>query len=377
MKNTMIAASLLSMVSVTVAVAATSRDLSAFRQTADIGGLSITVPAVLEVPLPSTMFGRRDIAVLDVTDDTVVPHLLLQQTNSVTVRATSSGNAASLTDNDAGTFVDFPVPEEGQGQAKVVLTSNEPITSTALSVLLDQFVALPSTIEIRAAVEGKDTIVVATKQMTDQTMMFPKTTAKTWTITFTYSQPLRISELRLEDERLTSASSVRFLGQPSHVYRLYLDPDAAVSIPVGESPNLSINEDVRLLPVATVIKNTKYMPSDADKDQVPDLTDNCVLIANTDQKDENANGRGDACDDFDKDGYMNSSDNCPSAPNQNQLDTDGDRIGDACDTEESRLTERLPWLPWVGMGAAAVVLVALMAWTMANARKNPQTPPQA
>ena len=71
------------------------------------------------------------------------------------------------------------------------------------------------------------------------------------------------------------------------------------------------------------------------------------------------NGRGDACDDFDRDGVINSKDNCPNNPNRNQLDTDGDGIGDVCDREESRVTERYPWLPWLGIGFVALVLLGL------------------
>ena len=43
---------------------------------------------------------------------------------------------------------------------------------------------------------------------------------------------------------------------------------------------------------------------------------------------------GDVCDDgndSDKDGIPDSSDNCPNVANSNQLDLDGDDEGDACD----------------------------------------------
>ena len=86
--------------------------------------------------------------------------------------------------------------------------------------------------------------------------------------------------------------------------------------------------------------------------------DNCISTINPDQIDVNRNGRGDACDDFDQDGLINTRDNCPNIPNRNQIDTDGDKIGDVCDNEESRTTEKYPWLPWVGIGFAGLVLVS-------------------
>ncbi len=58
---------------------------------------------------------------------------------------------------------------------------------------------------------------------------------------------------------------------------------------------------------------------DGDGDGVPDASDNCPAIANTDQADTDGDGRGDACD------------NCPTTANSSQADADGDGRGDACD----------------------------------------------
>ena len=59
--------------------------------------------------------------------------------------------------------------------------------------------------------------------------------------------------------------------------------------------------------------------TDFDGDGFACLDDNCALVANADQTDQDLDGRGDACD------------NCPAAFNPEQRDLDGNGLGDACD----------------------------------------------
>lgn len=58
---------------------------------------------------------------------------------------------------------------------------------------------------------------------------------------------------------------------------------------------------------------------DTDQDGIPDPTDDCPLVPNSNQLDSDKDGVGDACD------------NCPFTPNPDQRNSDGDRFGDACD----------------------------------------------
>jgi hypothetical protein len=87
--------------------------------------------------------------------------------------------------------------------------------------------------------------------------------------------------------------------------------------------------------------------TDTDEDDVPDLEDNCIDAANTDQLDTDGDGIGDACDefkdvedDFDNDGVTDADDICEFVYNPIEegatdqvwpVDTDGDGIGDACE----------------------------------------------
>ncbi|WP_240464802.1 thrombospondin type 3 repeat-containing protein, partial [Paraferrimonas sp. SM1919] len=74
---------------------------------------------------------------------------------------------------------------------------------------------------------------------------------------------------------------------------------------------------------------------DTDGDGVFDGGDNCVLQANSDQADDDANGVGNVCEtDSDSDGVADSVDNCPLVANADQADFDNDFVGNVCDSDD-------------------------------------------
>jgi hypothetical protein len=85
-------------------------------------------------------------------------------------------------------------------------------------------------------------------------------------------------------------------------------------------------------------------PTDRDCDGVLDSIDNCIDVANSDQRDFERDGIGDVCDpcvaeapsaklDQDQDGVMDDADLCPAITDPGQEDADGDGVGDACDPD--------------------------------------------
>jgi hypothetical protein len=354
---------------------------SAFRYYKNITGLNLNAPSVVEVPLSDIFFETDISAVQDVSSDVFEPSYFIKDifVTEIPLNITTSPSVPDrwkMTDNNLKTFVEFGLSESGVSDSvKIFISTNIPVTASSFTVILDDFVALPNFVEIKATNNsGKDQIVMARKRMDSQTVRFPKTTSNFWTVVFVYSQPLRIRELKLFQENAPKISnkSVRFLAQPGRDYRVYFAADRFVDIPAGESGNLAGDREVLRLDNLSVAPNPSYVVADTDKDGVADKFDNCVSYSNPDQLDINGNGRGDACDDFDSDGLVNAKDNCPNIPNRDQADDDGDKIGNVCDGEESRITEKHAWIPWVGIGFAVLVLVTLFFFT-ARPLKNKQS----
>ena len=344
--------------------------IKAYRFYKDIGNISIAVPTVVEISLADEFMERFDFAVLDKITNSFEPHFFKQETllNAIPLAVStnpSTNTASRMIDNDTKTYGDFMLSDNAPGRVQITLASANPVTSSALTTLLDNNVALPSFVEIRALVDGQSRIVVANRSLDQQTIYFPQTTAKQWLVTFTFGQPLRISELRLKQDNVTksSARAIRFLAQPAHSYRLYFDSDRSAVAPVGEAGNLFSAKDILVIPAVLSQNNPNYVIADIDSDGAPDIRDNCGAVPNLDQQDMNSNGRGDVCDDFDQDGIKNTADNCLNNPNLDQKDADSDAVGDVCDKEESRITERYAWIPWAGIGFAALVLIILLALT--------------
>lgn len=351
--------------------------MAAFRTFDELTAPNIKVPTVVDVPLSLLPASRSQMAVFDTIEKQFEPYAVVHKDARTKVRITSNKSTNDnhfLNDNKYETTVDFDLPEDRAGEALLTFVAIQPFAADSLRIGLANHVTMPENIEIRAEVNGSFKIVVAEKDKKEicaNCIVFPETTSSKWQVKLRYGQPLRIAEIAFNQVNKAPAMSLRFLMQPEHVYKIFREPDRDVVIPVGEAGALRGDKDVLQLGAMTFKANAAYRESDIDKDGTPDVRDNCVALANPDQADVNGNLRGDACDDFDRDGIINAQDNCPYIPNHAQQDTDGDGLGDSCDKEESRLTEKNPWLSWLALGGvAALILVFFARVGKAEKRKN-------
>lgn len=342
-------------------------ELSVFKNIYSVKEKEVSLPTVVKAFVPNDQgFG---VAVIEEKENKFQPVVVVkkEETVSISTEVTDSsavrGDEENFTDKDFSTSAEFNLDEDN-GEAYVVLKYSEPITSSTLNLSLEEHVALPYRISIEAKVDGEWITALAFTGMYDATIAFPQRTAKEWKIYFTHSQPLKIREITFINDNVKTSdesTAVVWLARPGETYKIYADAATYPQIKTSESGDLLENPDTIVeLSLNKVQKNSFFKEPDDDEDAIPNILDNCVSVANQDQKDLDENGLGDACEDHDKDGVIDSRDNCPDYQNSYQQDEDSDGLGDACDSKESRVTENKPWIPWAAMGFAAIVVFAVI-----------------
>lgn len=351
-------------------------DISPYEYVKSVSLPSLSVPAVVEVPLSDPRFQKSGFVVYEETSHSFQPTELFiaNETHSAKFSVSAlvdEGIAPALVDGDILTEVEFSIRDDDmERRADIRLSSSERVSLSGITLDLAPYASLPRTVEIRTIQGGVEKVILARSSVSSRTIRFPEETATEWILSFSYAQPLRIREISFFEERarFIQARSLRFLARPRESYKIFFGADRDVPFSLGESSDFSDDRDVLRLIEPETLPNTLYIPADTDRDGVRDLLDNCVDMSNADQSDQNENGRGDVCDDYDKDGIVNGVDNCPDNPNRTQTDTDGDRKGDVCDMEENRITEKYAWLPWIAIMAVGVLVGILFVATVRRER---------
>lgn len=154
----------------------------------------------------------------------------------------------------------------------------------------------------------------------------------------------RARSMRLDDARVMRLvrgrdgssrwmRAVRALGTRDLVFRSRQDPTDVLGH-FGTARSQSGEPYVW----AVMDRNSRYavgLTVDRDNDGVPNVNDNCIGAANSNQINTDSDVSGDACDlDDDNDQVLDASDNCALHVNGDQADFDSDGIGNACDFDD-------------------------------------------
>jgi hypothetical protein len=349
----------------------------AYRTIVDFNMEDILVPTPVRVELDYPEL-REGVLVYDVIQNKEIPSVLNYNYTTSEIEIDSIKNErglglSNIADGNYSTFDEFQISDEGLTTTGLLVNYSEQIRTEELSVYLDRYVALPSRVSIYTQDSaGNREVVVNNLKVSSHKINFPEVYSESFYVEFTYSQPLRISEIKFNDLNriVNNEKKVVFLAQPDAEYIIYANPDRYITRTIEEAPNFNLSENFIDIFETNYRNNPDFVPSDFDNDDIEDSVDNCVRISNPDQIDIDQNGRGDVCDDYDLDGVINSLDNCINEPNRNQKDTDGDGLGDICDNEESRITEKYPELVWGGLIFALFIFGALYMVAIRNIKKD-------
>lgn len=387
-KTTIVVAGLFSLLNVTPAVFAQVTqqntppntidvDKTHFKNVVDIPVQKNSIPQIFELSPFESATSTSYLLIDKGTNEKVKGYIDLINDTTVTEQKIESVAYPKITDQNFDTYNEFPY-KGNDAVVKLILTSKTPIRSSSFQIFLSNYVTAPDRVALSALVNGDKKIVVAERDLTSTTFYFPETVSSEWELVFHLTQPLRVVDLKLVDSdskvRTNTSAKLRFLDEPTHAYTLYVDAGYNVSDQSFFESNYFLGsvekKAVKSLPESKKIQNSLFKETDTDGDTIPDVRDNCPLSENYDQADEDGDGIGNPCDDRDYDSVQNHVDNCVDKPNPDQRDMDTDGIGDACDNAEGRLTEKYPWLPWIGIGAAAAVLLTLVALTARDIKKE-------
>lgn len=253
-------------------------------------------------------------------------------------------------------FIDAEINTfEGDNGAKPIFITLRKTGDTEAEVEVEYGTAeMPAGTDAESAVIGQDYYQVLSgkttfsagiteKQITVRTRgNLQANSRKAFNVVLNTVTPLNAAEVSIGEQNSTLVYIIDNDDNDSDGVANHEDNCPAVSNPEQEDNDIADGEDGGdacdedddndgLTDTEEATFGTNPLVKDTDSDGTDDKQDNCRLIANPDQADENGNGIGNACEgDRDGDGTPDDEDAFPNNPNET-VDTDGDGVGDNSD----------------------------------------------
>ena len=360
--------SLIALLTLSVYTLCFAVDLTGYKNRVNVQVISVSQPTIVEIQNLSQSGNyvvTDDRGVVIEQQMQLVRKSKIIEPEQVEACTTVCKSARELADGNTATTFDFPLNAQGAHKGKIKIVYAKPLATDAITFRTTVDSYMPNTFTL--TIDGKQVL----NTMSGGSARFPKMFARIVEIEFWYNQPIRFTEVGVGvDKEEEVSSSVRFVYQPNTTYLLYTDSPLGKEATPSPVVNLFSKTTERTLTLSSVTPNALYKERDTDSDGIINSIDNCPVQSNQNQSDSNSNGIGDVCDDYDYDGVSTYMDNCPVDVNQNQSDVDKDGIGDVCDKEESRTTEKYPWLPWVVFGGVLLAVLGMGYEIIRNKNKR-------
>jgi len=293
---------------------------------------------------------------------------LSKKIKPIMVSSKKEDNPGALIDNDPLTSYSFNEKKDGKDGSWILMDFSKPVPINRITTYFDTSPQLVRTMMVEGGDDPENLKIIKKRSeaklnndfSTPRVLRYLKITywgpqVKIWDINFFISPEIELY----------------FTPENNNQYRILYGDPSMKSIRYIE--RISIPKNIELEAMAGGKKINKLLKEDVDNDGIKNNKDNCLLVSNQDQNDQDGDRVGDLCDnapknknfsqiDTDQDGVSDIIDNCKLVHNPYQEDMDSDQIGDGCDAGENQKVLNKNSYNYFLYGLLLILAIGLLAF---------------